>query len=93
MIGLGCTEIMKRLLLTVPAFLIVVGMYLAILLVLVRITLMIGDLSTVALRAAAGCGELALGIVLLLGSTALATRMAVWIFRPADAIERAEIPS
>jgi hypothetical protein len=67
-------------------------MYLAILLGLVRVTLMIGDISTLALRAAAGCGELALGMVLLLGGTALATRMAVWIFRP-DGIERAEIPS
>jgi hypothetical protein len=93
MIGLGCTELMKRVLLTVPSFLIVVAMYLAILLGLVRVTLMIGDISSVALQVVARCGELALGIVLLLGGTAIATRMAVWIFRPADGIERAEIPS
>jgi hypothetical protein len=93
MIGLGCTRLMKRVLLTIPAILIVVAMYLAILLGLVRVTLMIGDISSVALHAAARCGELALGIVLLLGSTAIATRMAVWIFRPANGIESAEIPS
>ena len=72
---------------------IVVAMYLAILLGLVRVTLMIGDISPVALHAAARCGELALGIVLLLGGTAIATRMAVWIFGPAKRFERAEIPS
>jgi hypothetical protein len=77
---------MRRTLLTIPAFLIVVAIYLAILLVLVRVTLMIGDISSIALHVAARCGELALGIVLLLGGTVLATRMAVWIFRPANAI-------
>jgi hypothetical protein len=84
---------MKRILLTIPAFMIVVAMYLAILLGLVRVTLMIGDISSMALHAAARCGELALGIVLLLGGTAIATRMAVWIFGPAKRFERAEIPS
>ena len=84
---------MKRVLLTIPAFLIVVAMYLAILLGLVRITLMIGDIPSMAIHVAARCGELALGIVLLLGGTVLTTRVAVWIFRPADGIERAEIPS
>jgi hypothetical protein len=96
MIGLDCTELMKRVLLTIPALVIVIGMYLAILLVLVRVTLVIGGISTVVLRAAAGCGELVLGMVLLLGGTSIATRMAVWIFRPielARGIERAEIPS
>ena len=84
---------MKRVLLTIPAFLIVVAMYLAILMGLVRVTLIIGEISSIALHVAAECGELALGIVLLLGGTAFATRMAVWIFRPADGFERAEIPS
>jgi hypothetical protein len=93
MIGRVCTKFMKRVLLTIPAFLIVIAMYLAILLVLVRVTLMIGDIPSVALRAAARFGELALGIVLLLGGTAFATRLAVWIFRLADGFERAEIPS
>ena len=37
---------MKRVLLTIPAFLIVIAMYLAILLGLVRVTLMIGDISS-----------------------------------------------
>ncbi len=84
---------MKRVLLTIPAFLIVVGMYLTILLGLVRVTLMIGEISLAAVRAAAWCGELALGVVLLLGGAWVATHMAVWIFGPADRIERAEIPS
>jgi hypothetical protein len=88
---------MKRVLLTIPAFLIVVAMYLAILLGLVRVTLMIGGIASVPVHVAARCGELALGIVLLLGGTAIATRMAVWIFRPANEIgsriEDAEIPS
>ena len=84
---------MKRVLLTIPAFLIVVGMYLTILLGLVRVTLMIGEISFGVARVAARCGELALGIVLLLGGAWVATHMAVWIFGPADRIERAEIPS
>jgi hypothetical protein len=86
MIGRVCTKLMKRILLTIPAFLIVVGMYLAILLGLVRVTLMIGDIASVPIHFAARCGELALGIVLLLGGTAVATRLAVWIFRPADGV-------
>jgi hypothetical protein len=84
---------MKRVLLTIPAFLIVVGMFLTILLGLVRVTLMIGEISTAVLRVAAWCGELALGVALLLGGAWLTTHMAVRIFRPADGMERAEIPS
>lgn len=84
---------MKRVLLTIPAFLIVVGIFLTILMGLVRITLMIGEIPSGALRVAARCGELALGIVLLLGAVWLATHMAVWIFGPADEFERAGIPS
>lgn len=93
MTGLVCTKNMKRVLLTIPAFLIVIAMYLAILMGLVRVTLMIGDIASVPIHFAARCGELALGIVLLLGGTVVATRLAVWIFRPADGIERVEIPS
>jgi hypothetical protein len=84
---------MKRVLLTIPAFLIVVGMFLTILMGLVRVTLMIGEISSEVFRAAARCGELALGIVLLLGGIWVGTHMAVWIFGPADEFERAEIPS
>jgi len=84
---------MKRVLLTIPAFLIVVGMYLAILLGLVRVTLMIGDIPPGVAHAAARCGELALGVVLLLGGSAVATRTAVWLFRPAAESDRAAIPS
>jgi hypothetical protein len=84
---------MKRVLLTIPAFLIVVGIFLTILMGLVRLTLMIGEISSTMLRAAARCGELTLGIVLLLGGIWVATHMAVWIFGPATEFDRAEIPS
>jgi hypothetical protein len=79
---------MKRILLTIPAFLLVVGIYMAIVLALVRVTLMIGDIPSGATRAIARGGELALGIVLLLGGTIVATRMAVWLFRPAAEVSR-----
>jgi len=84
---------MKRVLLTIPAFLIIVAMILAILFSLVRVSLMVGNISSDILRAAARCGELVLGVILLLGGTFVATRMAVWLFRPAGGIERSEIPS
>ncbi len=84
---------MKRVLLTIPAILIVIGIFLTILMGLVRITLMIGEIPSGVLRAAARCGELTLGIVLLLGGAWVATHLAVWIFGPAAGIERAEIPS
>jgi hypothetical protein len=84
---------MKRVLLTIPAFLFVVGMFLAILLGLVRVTLMIGDIPSGILRLAAWCGLLALGSILLLGGTAVATRVAVWLFRPAAGIEPTAIRS
>lgn len=84
---------MKRVLLTIPAFLIVIGMFLTILMGLVRVTLMIGEISSGLLKVAAHCGELALGVVVLLGGSWVATHMAVWIFGPADKFESAEIPS
>ena len=84
---------MKRALLTIPAFLLIVVMILAILFSLVRVSLMVGDISSDFLRAVARCGELVLGVILLLGGTFVATRMAVWLFRPAGGIERSEIPS
>jgi hypothetical protein len=84
---------MKRVLLTIPAFLTIVAMILAILFALVRVSSMVGDISSDAIRAAARCGELALGVILLLGGTFVATHMAVWLFRPAGGIERSEIPS
>ena len=84
---------MKRVLLTIPAFLIVIGMFLTILMGLVRITLMIGEISSGLLRVLAGCGELALGVVLLLSGIWVATHLGVWIFGPADEFESAEIPS
>ena len=79
---------MKRILLTIPAFLFVVGIYMAIALALVRVSLMIGDIPSIATRAIARGGEMALGIVLLLGGTAVATRLAVWLFRPAAEVSR-----
>ena len=84
---------MKRVLLTIPAFLIIVAMILAILFSLVRVSLMVGNISSDFVRAVARCGELVLGVILLLGGTFVATRMAVWLFRPAGGIERSEIPS
>jgi hypothetical protein len=84
---------MKRVLLTIPAFLLVIGMFLTILMGLVRITLMIGEISFGIARVAAWCGELALGVVLLLSAVWIATHMAVWIFGPAAGFERAGISS
>jgi hypothetical protein len=84
---------MKRVLLTVPAFVLVVGIFLAILLGLVRVSLMIGEIPAGIAHAAARCGELALGVVLLLGGTSVATRVAVWLFRPVAEAESATIPS
>lgn len=84
---------MKRVLLAIPAFLTIVAMILAILFVLVRVTLMVGDIPSDFVRAAARCGELVLGVLLLLGGTFVTTRMAVWLFRPAGGIELPEIPS
>jgi hypothetical protein len=80
---------MKRALLTIPALLLVVGIYLTILLGLVRVSLMVGDIPAGALHALARCGELALGVVLLLGGTMAATRAAVWIFGPSAETDRA----
>jgi len=84
---------MKRVLLTIPAFLFVVGMFLAILFGLVRVSLMVGEIPSGVMHAFARCGELALGVALLLGGTTVATRMAVWLFRPDAEIDRATISS
>jgi hypothetical protein len=84
---------MKRLLLTIPAFLIIVAMILAILFALVRVSLTVGNITSHAIRAAARFGKLVLGVILLVGGTFVATRMAVWLFRPADTTNRAANPS
>jgi len=80
---------MRRVFLTFPALLIVAGVYLAILLVLVRVTLMVGNISAGVIHTLAGCGELVLAVLLLLGGTVVATRTAVWIFGPADESDHA----
>ena len=80
---------MKRMLLTIPAFVVIVAMILAILFSLVRVSLMVGEISSDFLRAAARCGELVLGVILLLGGTFVATHLAVWLFRPSAEIIRA----
>lgn len=80
---------MKRVLLTIPALLLVTGIYLAILLGLVRVTLMVGNIPVGMLHALARCGELVLAVTLLLGGTFVATRTAVWIFRPSADADRA----
>jgi hypothetical protein len=84
---------MKRVLLAIPAFAMIVAVILAILFVLVRVSLMVGDISSDLLRAAARCGELVLGVLLLLGGTLVATRIAVWLFRPTETTNRAANPS
>ena len=80
---------MKRVLLTIPALLIVAGMYLTILLGLVRVTLLVGDIPAGVIHLLARCGELVLATLLLLGGTLIATRTAVWIFGPAGETDRA----
>lgn len=84
---------MKRALLTIPAFVMIVAIILTILFALVRVTLMVGDISSDFVRAIARCGELALGVILLLGGTFVATRLAVWLFQPTDTTNRAANPS
>lgn len=78
---------MKRVL-TIPALAIVTGIYLTILLGLVRVTLLVGNIAGGVMHALAGCGELVLAILLLLGGTLVATRAAVWIFGPAGETTR-----
>jgi hypothetical protein len=80
---------MKRALLTIPGFLLIVAIFLAILFVLVRVSLTVGDISSDFVRVAARCGELALGVLLLLGGTSVATRTAVWLFGPIAEANRA----
>jgi hypothetical protein len=79
---------MKRVLLTIPALAIVTGIYLTILLGLVRVTLLVGNIASGVMHALAGFGELVLAILLLLGGTLVATRTAVWIFGPAGETSR-----
>jgi hypothetical protein len=73
---------MTRYLLSVPAVAFVISMYTAILLLLVRQTASIQGISAVAVRVLAFTGEGALGIILLLGGTLIATRLAVMLFAP-----------
>ena len=75
---------MKRYLITPPALLAVIGMYLAILSALVRVTLFINAIPSDLWRSVARAGELILGIGLLLGGTLIATHLAVWLFQPSS---------
>jgi len=79
---------MKRVLLTIPALAIVTGIYLTILLGLVRVTLLVGNITGGVMHALAGFAELVLAILLLLGGTFVATRTAAWIFGPAGETSR-----
>jgi hypothetical protein len=79
---------MLRKILTVPALAIVAVMYMAITLGLVRLTLMIAEVPSFATRALARAGELGAGIIVLLGGTFIATRLAVWLFDPATGSSR-----
>ncbi len=73
---------MKRYFLMAPALLVVIGMYLGILFLLVRATLLIDAMPHGAWHALARFGELFLGIALLLSGTVVATRLGVWLFQP-----------
>jgi hypothetical protein len=73
---------MTRYLLSLPAVAFVISMYTGILLLLVRLTVSISGIPTGALRVLAFSGEGALGIILLLGGTFIATRLAVFLFTP-----------
>ncbi len=73
---------MTRHLLSIPAVAFVISIYTGILLLLVRLAVFISGISAGALRVLAFGGEMALGIVLLLGGTFIATRLAVLLFAP-----------
>jgi hypothetical protein len=68
-----------------PLLLVVIGMYLGILFLLVRVTLLIDAMPNGAWHALARFGELFLGIALLLTGTVVATRLGVWLFQPPSA--------
>lgn len=71
---------MKRLLAAVLTALLIVAMTLGAMLVLVRATLEVAQMSNPLLRALAVVAELVLGVVLLVGTVYLATHLAVRIF-------------
>jgi nitrate reductase gamma subunit len=71
---------MKKLMATVVVGLLCVAMTLFAMLVLVRATLAVAQMTNPLLRALAVLAELVLGVVLLVGTVYLATRLAVRIF-------------
>jgi hypothetical protein len=73
---------MARYLLSIPAVAFVIAMYTGILLLLVRLTISITGISAVVLRVLAFTSEAALGIILLLVGTVIATWLAVLLFAP-----------
>ncbi len=73
---------MTRYLISISAVGFVIAMYTGILLLLVRLTISINEISALGLRALASTAEGALGIVLLLGGTYITTRLAVLLFAP-----------
>jgi uncharacterized membrane protein YdcZ (DUF606 family) len=75
---------MSRHFLSIPAAAFVISMYTGILLLLVRLAVSITGISSIPLRALAFCGEAALGIILLLAGTLIATRLAVVLFAPSS---------
>jgi hypothetical protein len=73
---------MKRYLLSVPALVVVIAMYLGILFVLSRAMSWIDAIQGAPWRGLARSGELILGIGLLLGGTIVATHLAARLFQP-----------
>ncbi len=71
---------MKRILAAVLTALLGVGMTLVAMLVLVRATLTVAQMSNPLLQALAVVAELVLGVVLLVGTVYMTTRLAVRIF-------------
>jgi hypothetical protein len=75
---------MKKILASVVTTVLIVGMTLAAMFILVRATVYVTSLESPLERAAAMGAELLLGVVLLLGTTWLATHLAVRIFSPKE---------
>ena len=71
---------MKKMVLAVLTALLTVAMTLVAMLVLVEATLTVAQMTNPMLRALAVAAELVLGVVLLVGTVYLATRLAVRIF-------------